>query len=56
MKIELDDLVISWHSARFCACQLTRFVVDVGSVTAQTIVASNSDSERHYLSNTAPAL
>lgn len=56
MKIELDDLVISWRSARFCVCQITRFVVAVGSVTAQTVVASNSDSERHYLSNMAPAL
>lgn len=56
MKIKLDDLVISWSSVRFCACWITRFVVDVGSVSAQTIVASNSDSERHYLSNMAPAL
>lgn len=44
------DLGISWSSALFCACWRTRFVVDVGSVTAQTIVASNSDPERHHLS------
>jgi hypothetical protein len=44
------DLGISWSFALFCACWRTRFVVDVGSVTAQTIVASNSDPERHHLS------
>lgn len=43
-------LGISWSFALFCACWRTRFVVDVGSVTAQTIVASNSDPERHHLS------
>lgn len=44
------DLGISWSFALFCACWRTRFVVDVGSVTAQIIVASNSDPERHHLS------
>lgn len=35
-----------------CACWRTRLVVDVGSVSAQRIVASNSNPQRHHLSNT----
>lgn len=51
-KIELGDLVISWSSAMVCACWRTRLVVDVGSVSAQRIVASNSNPQRYHLSNT----
>lgn len=39
-----------------CACGRTRLVVDVGSVSAQRIVAGNSNPQRHHLSNSDACL